>query len=203
MSKIQILTLTGESAVGKSTLLRKLIGFEKPKFRVVTSTTTRESRKSDLIGEYEYQSQKKFLERALRGEFLWTAKYRDALYGTSRKVIEEVFERGDGIGVMILVPDSVLFLKHYLGMMGLAEKVWSIYLCPPTPYTLRLRMQGRGDSLEAIEKSIVSTSDWHALAQRLDCFDVFVSNPNELDPGTTLSFEIARSLAKINGEIEE
>ncbi len=58
MPSYKLISFTGVSGSGKSTIVRKLL--EDPAFHIVTSTTTRPPRESDIHGEYEYVSPAEF-----------------------------------------------------------------------------------------------------------------------------------------------
>lgn len=69
MNKKKIITFTGASGAGKTTMVKELL--KNPQFGLVPSITTRNSRLSDLPGEYEYITDTEFDWLKCWDAFVW------------------------------------------------------------------------------------------------------------------------------------
>lgn len=92
MKKI-IVTLTGPSLTGKSTLALEL---KKAGFLGLVSCTTRAKRDGEKDGEhYFFKTREEFLTGLKNEEFIEHVRVHEDYYGTSKKVVESTFEHGD------------------------------------------------------------------------------------------------------------
>ena len=171
---VKIVTFTGASGYGKSSIAKELLKLED--YRLVVSVTTRSSRESDLRGEYEYISQDNFSLRDERDAFLWKAAYAGNRYGTMRKSIDDALA-SSAISLMILVPEVVPLLRDYTG----DDKVLSFFVQSPPVGILRRRMEARGDSGENILKRLSVDVQWESAARSSIIPYVYVSNDGSLD----------------------
>ena len=106
-----IVTLTGPSGVGKTTIAQELV-HRIPNARLVKSFTTRDPRESDAEGEYIYLSERWFRAFEYRNSFLWTTTVRGKHYGTTEDAANEAI-RTPAVRIMILVPSCVRRLREY------------------------------------------------------------------------------------------
>ena len=125
-------------------LLRQAQGLQ-----LSVSATTREPRAGELEGrDYHFLSDQEFDRRVAAGEFLEFATYSGHRYGTLRGEVDERLAAGISVVLEIevqgarqiraAVPDAVL-----------------VFIAPPSPQDLRLRLAARGtDSEEAIERRL-------------------------------------------------
>ncbi len=90
-----VLVVTGPSGAGKGTLIRELVE-RVPEIEATVSATTRERRRGEEDGrEYWFLSDRDFLERVGRGEFLEHVEYVSGhRYGTLRSELERIARRG-------------------------------------------------------------------------------------------------------------
>lgn len=192
---IRLVTLTGPSGTGKTTIMKRLLLSESPRFQMIQSTTTREKRPSDLSGEFEYCTLGEFEKAQKDNEFLWTAEVTGKRYGTRRSRVDEVFAQNRFVGMMILVPEVVPLLRAYATTEGVDDRLKCFYVKSLPDGVLRDRMKKRGDSDEAISARLLLCRDWDTKARIMNCFDAFVSNENEQDHGAKISTSI---IDKIN-----
>lgn len=151
----KIVTFTGASGTGKSTLVKELLK-EPAAFRLVTSTTTRPPRDSDLSGEYEYWTPQQM--EADASLFIWRTEYAGNFYGTRYRVLEDALKLPQ-TSLMILVPEVLPTLLAYL-----PHKVLPLYVRAPPEDLLRVRLLRRGDEPESIERRLQTISDWERQA---------------------------------------
>lgn len=168
---IRIVTLTGASGSGKSTIIKGVLSGIPRLVELVRSTTTRLKRPSDLDGEYEYISRPKFDAWEKNGVFLWTVEMvgvGDEKYGTLKTLVDFILNNPKGkIGLMLLKPEAVLTLKSYteakLGQQA-STKIDSIFINSPPTGILRERMLKRGDSEKSVERRLEECKDWDHIA---------------------------------------
>jgi len=152
----KIITLTGESGTGKTTITKMLL--EHPGFSLVRSTTTRQARSSDLPQEYQYVSLPEFSEIEKQSRFIWTATYAGNHYGTQYRHLDEILT-SDQYGIMILVPETVPKLFAY------TSAFIPFFLRTPPEEVLRKRLVHRGDKEEDIERRLNNLGSWEAQAR--------------------------------------
>ncbi|MBI5152971.1 MAG: hypothetical protein HZA36_00695 [Parcubacteria group bacterium] len=172
-----IVTLTGASGVGKSTLVRRVIEL-RPGTKLVTSLTTRPARMTDLSGEYECEMPRERFEKHAE-DFLWVLPAHGNYYATPKKAVLEafVFHRSFGPQCMILVPEAVSLLHIYLKQFENHERnIVSFYVLSPPEDELRRRLRARGDDEGMIQGRIDDCRQWDAEALKSDIPYVFLSN---------------------------
>lgn len=172
-----ILTLTGASAAGKTTIANQLLSNFK-NTKMVVSITTREPRDSDLPGEYQYVDQKEF--DGLKERFIWWVSKFGNGYGTKKESIELVKVDPDTIFIMLLVPETVEMLKAEAKRLGI--KVVSLYILSPNEEVLRERLKRRGDSDDQIEKRIYDCREWDSRARKTEgLYEGFINNSGTIE----------------------
>ena len=140
----KVFVITGPSGVGKGTLIRELLT-SVPDLELSVSATTRQPREGEEHGrDYHFLSPEAFAERANRNDFLEHAAYSGNRYGTLRSEVERRLAAGRSVVLEIEVQGA----RQVRAAMPEAVLV---FIAPPSPETLRERLEGRGtDSAEAI-----------------------------------------------------
>jgi guanylate kinase len=87
--------LSGPSGVGKGTLYKMLLDRHPGSFATSVSHTTRNPRPGEVHGEdYYYVSMQEFEDLIVKEGFLEHAKFGGNRYGTSKRMIEEMGQKG-------------------------------------------------------------------------------------------------------------
>ncbi len=118
----KILVLAGPSAVGKTTVMKKILDVH-AEFEFVRSATTREVRNDSHKSEYIYLSKSEFWARIENGEMLEYTEFGGNFYGTPASELERIFEEGR-IPLLILDINGVKSLKS--GSFGF--ETYAVYI---------------------------------------------------------------------------
>jgi len=141
-----LVVISGPSAVGKDTIIERLLQLD-ANLRYSVSFTTRPKRDYEVDGvHYSFVTKPNFEELVGRGEFLEWAEYNGYYYGTSRTRVEKLQRQGLDVVLKIEVrgaeqvrekrPDGVF-----------------IFIAPPSMEELLKRREERGsDNQKDIEE---------------------------------------------------
>ena len=173
----KLLVLAGPSAVGKTTVMKRLIDMH-GEFELVRSATTREPRGDGHDSEYIYLSAEDFRLRIEEGQMLEFTEYGGNLYGTPLSETERIFAEGR-IPLLILDINGVLSLKSITEKF----KTVAVYITAEMDI-LDARLEARatlsGNSeaaLRTLEKrKAQNRRDLTAFSQVSDRFDAVVKN---------------------------
>ncbi len=105
----RVLVIAGPSAVGKTTVMKRILELY-PVFEFVRSATTREARNDAHKSEYIYLSEIDFLTRVKNSEMLEYTEFGGNYYGTPASEIKRIFDEGR-IPFLILDINGVKSLK--------------------------------------------------------------------------------------------
>ena len=156
-----IVTLTGPSGAGKTTLAGELIRLWPERFKMVVSITTREPRtgaRADLPGEYMCVSRDDFLFLECRYLFLWTKFVHGNFYGTLSESVDKALEASHA-PLMILTIDAVEDLKRFVG-----DRMRPFYIHRPE-ILIRESLEGK-ESPEIIARRMADCRDWLERSKR-------------------------------------
>lgn len=177
-----ILTLTGPSCSGKSTLEARLkqAGFEN-----VISTTTRPMRNGEVDGQsYYFVSPESFEKNAAEGAYIERVAFNGNLYGVSACEVERVFAKNKPV-VVVVEPEGLRQVREY----GLQNGIRIVSVFVNNPYSViakRFMERMLGD---------LKLSDLDAADKVIDTYSKRLS---VMMGEETHWFEQCRSLADVN-----
>jgi len=148
-----IFIVSAPSGAGKTTLCRKLI--EKiPDITYSISYTTRKARKNEIDGkDYFFISKKKFLDMIKKDEFLEWAEVHGNLYGTHKKQIFDLLNKG----IDVILDIDTQGAKKIKALKIMATY---IFILPPSMDVLEKRLILRGtESEDGIKKRLIQAKN--------------------------------------------
>ena len=147
-SKGSLFIVSAPSGAGKTTLCRKLVS-SLPNLQFSVSYTTRQPRRGEVNDrDYTFINRQDFRLMADKGEFIEWAEVHGALYGTSRKRLEELLDSGNDVILDIDTQGAMQIKERY------KEGIY-IFILPPSLETLKERLKNRmTDSKEEIGKRL-------------------------------------------------
>ncbi len=134
--KGKLFVISGPSGAGKGTLISQVLK-ELPDIKVSVSATTRRIRKGEVPGEsYHFLTDHEFDQKIRDDEFLEWAKVHSSRYGTLKKWVRDLLEKGKNLILELDVQ----------GALSVKEKIPSsilIFILPPSDSELIKRLQKR------------------------------------------------------------
>lgn len=180
-----IITVSGVTGSGKTSIVRKFLEMN-PDAKMIKSYTSRGSRESDLLGEYEYNVSNEYFKKH-KDEFLWTAQAHGNTYGTKlSSILEALLEPVPH--VMILVPQVLEFIRGMIIRLSSSEQILSFYILSPDKTELRRRLSARKDDQVATWKRLIdakNAKENDSMALKSDIPYIFLTN-DEPGIGPTL-----------------
>ena len=144
----KLLVISGLSAAGKGTIAKELVN-RYDDFVLSISATTREKRGNEIEGkDYFFISKDKFEEMIKNNEFLEYAKYVNNYYGTPKKYVKDMIEKGKNVILEIEMQGALQVKKIY-------DKAILVFFLPKDAKTQRERLISRKrETIEQIEERI-------------------------------------------------
>jgi guanylate kinase len=141
--------ISAPSGSGKSTLVsevRRLVA----DLDFSISYTTREPRGSEEDGrEYHFTSRENFERMIANGEFLEWAEVFGNLYGTAFSALDLAKEHGKDLLLDIDVQGA-------LQVMEKAPQAVSIFIMPPSPQVLEMRLRNRSQAEGKVQEDVIA-----------------------------------------------
>lgn len=143
-----LLIISGPAGSGKGTVIKNLLE-SSDEFYYSVSMTTREPRFGEIGGaHYYFVTSEEFKARINAGDMFEYEEYSGNYYGTPKKNILEMIERGKTVILEIEVKGALNVMKKY-------DCAVSVFILPPDFKTLENRLRFRGTESEAeIEKRL-------------------------------------------------
>lgn len=182
-----IFVISAPSGTGKTTICERLLDFFSD-LKMSISHTTRKPREGERHGlDYYFVDKATFETMIKNGDFIEWAEVYGNLYGTSKKVINELLN--DGVDILLdidtqgaksikkLYPDSVL-----------------IFIIPPSIEELERRLKSRGENLDTIKARLQKTKEE---ISQYEFYDYLVINDNLEEAVNKISCIISTERLKI------
>ncbi|GMV95971.1 MAG: guanylate kinase [Phycisphaerae bacterium] len=165
-----ILSISGPSGVGKTTICRRLV--ERLDAFLSVSATTRPRRDNEIDGrDYYFLSREEFARRLEQGDFLEHAEvYGGNYYGTPAGPVLQALAAGKVVILEIEIEGTRQVQRRFPDLIG-------VYILPPTAEDLRNRLIGRRkDSAEAIRERLSKADGEIRYAQECGAYRTFLIN---------------------------
>jgi len=173
---VRPLVFCGPSGVGKSTLLKRLMGDLPETFGFSVSHTTRGPRPGEQNGvHYHFTNKEKFLQAKDNQEFVETAEFSANNYGTSFKSLLEVLNAGKWCILDIEIV-GVQQLKKSPLLVGDRKPVY-VFVRPPSVEDLKRRLEGRKtETVESLARRLNKATEEMEFGAVPGNFDVVIIN---------------------------
>ena len=176
-----LVVVSGPSGVGKTTVVDELL--TTPGYARAVTATTRAPREGEIDGtDYLFLSREEFLAGVERGEFLEHAVVYGYLYGTPRRHVEEIVERGEVCILNVDVQGGAEVRKQ-------REDAFLVFITAPSVAELERRLRGRG------------TEDEEVVARRLAAARRELERRDEYDV-TVVNDDLDRTIGEIRSRVE-
>lgn len=147
------LAIVGPAGAGKSSISEKLIS-DHPSLNLSISATSRKPRANEKEGiHYHFLSRPDFEKRIAEGAFFEWEETHGNLYGTLKTTMENAISK----------KYDLLFDVDIRGALNLKRSYPSngviVFIVPPTPESLKERMEGRGSATEEEIKKRLGTAE--------------------------------------------
>lgn len=158
-----VTVISGPTAVGKGTVVKALRG-QYPELWVSVSATTRPPRPDEVGGvHYLFVSETEFDELIATGGLLeWAMVHGSARYGTPVAPMRAALAAGRRVILEIDLQGARQVREHI-------PEARLVFIAPPSPQTLRDRLEGRGtETPEQIERRLRTAEGEMAAAAEFD-----------------------------------
>jgi guanylate kinase len=162
----RLLLFAAPSGSGKTTIARHLLRCFPSELAFSISATTRPPRGTEQDGvDYHFLAPEEFDRHVSAGDFLeYEEVYRGMFYGTLRSEIQRIWSTGR-YPVLDMDVEGALNLKRQLG-----ERVYAVFVQPPSPAVLAERLRARGtDSEQKVRERLAKAQAELLYAPDFDC----------------------------------
>jgi len=165
----KIFIISAPSGCGKTTLCKKLLKDKSLKLHQSVSATTRPPRKGERKGaDYFFMSAEEFIRMLDAKELLEYEENFGFLYGTPKKLVEGLLQKGKSVLLSIDVKGAMNVRKNY------PDNSVLIFIMPPSMDELKKRLEAReADTAKSISNRLKIAKQ--EIAER-DKYDYVVVN---------------------------
>jgi guanylate kinase len=150
--KNMMIVLSAPSGTGKTTICKKILR-SLPNLKMSISHTTRKPREGEKDGvDYYFVDENTFKRMIENEEFVEWAKVYGNYYGTSKKVIDELYQSGNDILFDIDIQGAKNIKKIY-------KKSILIFMLPPSIEELERRLKNRNEDADTIKNRLKKVAD--------------------------------------------
>lgn len=151
MDKGLLIVYAGASGVGKGTIMKRLLNAD-DNFKLSVSATTRAPRPGETHGvEYFFVSKEDFENLIAQDGLLEYATYCDNYYGTPKKAVFDMLEKGIDVFLEIEINGFLQIKKKYPDCV-------TIFLLPPSIEELERRLTDRGTETPDVIRQRLDTA---------------------------------------------
>lgn len=181
-----LLVVSGPSGVGKGTIGKKLIASDK-NVSFSVSVTTRAPREGETPGvDYDYISEKEFLDLVIEGRLLEYARVHGNYYGTPAEPVDRLLAEGKDVLLEIDPQGAETVISRRRDCV-------SVFVLPPSWTSLRSRLVNRGtETAEQVETRLRNAREE---VKKLDIYDYAIVNEDGPE-GIEKAFESLRSIVR-------
>ncbi|KAF1782949.1 P-loop containing nucleoside triphosphate hydrolase [Phytophthora cactorum] len=168
---LEPIVIAGPSGVGKGTLINLLLEKFPNTFGFSVSHTTRGPREGEVDGvAYHFTDKDKVLKEIEAGLFLEHAEVHGNVYGTSKRAVQDVQEKGK-----ICILDIDIQGVQQVKKSGIRTKY--LFIAPPSMEELEKRLRGRATETEdKIQLRVKNAAGELAYGQEPGVFDSILVN---------------------------
>lgn len=192
MSCPRPVVICGPSGSGKSTLLRYLMDEYGDCFGFSISHTTRKPRPGESNGrEYHFVDRAEMERSITNGEFIEYTEFSGNLYGTSKKSVSDIQNKGK-ICILDIEIDGVRNIKKT------DLKPYYIFIKPPSLEILEKRLRGRGtETEESIQRRLARAREELNFGELPGNFDLVLVNDNAEEAYKNLKKFLLREIEEV------
>lgn len=151
MDKGLLIVYAGASGVGKGTIMKRLLNAD-DNFKLSVSATTRAPRPGETHGvEYFFVSKEDFENLIAQDGLLEYATYCDNYYGTPKKAVFDMLEKGIDVFLEIEINGFLQIKEKYPDCV-------TIFLLPPSIEELERRLTDRGTETPDVIRQRLDTA---------------------------------------------
>ncbi len=185
MSEGKLFIFSAPSGAGKTTIVKQLL-VHNPLLEFSISATSRTMREGEENGkDYYFLSADEFRNKIENNEFLeWEEVYDNQYYGTLKSELERIWAKAHHVVFDVDVVGGLNIKNAY------SERALSVFVMPPTPETLKDRLQNRCTETEESIKKRLDKAHWEL--GFADKFDVVLINDN-LEDSVVKAIEIVEN----------
>ncbi|XP_023237883.1 guanylate kinase-like isoform X2 [Centruroides sculpturatus] len=192
MSCPRPVVICGPSGSGKSTLLKYLMDEYGDCFGFSISHTTRKPRPGESNGrEYHFVDRDEMERSISNGDFIEYTEFSGNLYGTSKKSVRDIQNKGK-ICILDIEIDGVRNIKKT------DLKPYYIFIKPPSLEILEGRLRGRGtETEENVQRRLARAREELSFGEQPGNFDLVLVNDNAEEAYKNLKKFLLREIEEV------